>query len=123
MEAEPWKEDEAGKTARRKRRRIDEVFSGPGSSLGAIGEAFRLLKWDDRRGLRGAVGDGETLLEGGYDQYEHLQLTRGASPTGSGRVRTVAREAGWSPSQPDCSPMPMALPPWMVDEKASLLHF
>lgn len=121
VEEGSWREDEAGERERRKKRRMNEAISGPGSSLGAVGEAFRLLSWEGRRGSREAAGEGEARSTKGYDQHDHVQLDRVPSPSGSGRVRTLARDAGWGPSQRDRSPPPMALPPWMVNEKVSKL--
>jgi hypothetical protein len=100
---------------------MNEAISGPGSSLGAVGEAFRLLSWEGHRGSREAAGKGEAISTEGHDQHDYVQLARVPSPSGSGRVRTVARDAGMSLSQPDHSPPPMALPPWMSNEKVSSL--
>lgn len=115
---EIWRDDEAGERERRKRRRMNEAVSGPGSSLGAVGEAFRLLSWDleGRRGSREGAEEGEPRPTGRSDQA--VQLTQISSPSGSGRVRTTARHPGESLSQPDHYPASsMTLPPWMVNEK------
>ncbi|ORY87408.1 hypothetical protein BCR35DRAFT_351313 [Leucosporidium creatinivorum] len=117
LEAESWRDEKANERERRKRRRRNEAISGPGSSLGAVGEAFRLLSWEGRRGSR---EDDEARPAGVADQHDYVQLARVPSPSGSGRVRTVARDAGMgstSTSRRDRSPPPMALPPWTDQEK------
>ena len=108
-----WDEQEAAELERRQRRKMNEAMVGPGSSVGAVGEAFRMLRWNAR-----GTSDAGTGSEGAgrYNGALVTRLEQLRSPSGSGRFRTVARPGvaeAVSPTQLH----EVVVPPWQTGNR------